>query len=138
VARSSRRLLRGAKALDYGAERAHHALVALSDQRGKNVLADAVAPEMIAAVAPRMSGAVEIYPVVLRTARKMVSAVTHSVAFERETALEAGNVDTPGHLEIDSWFHYPAPIPAYKFAKNRKLRLLFYPADAPLFLIFAA
>jgi hypothetical protein len=55
--------------------------------------------------------------VVLGSAGKVIPTVTDAIALERKTALEAGNIYCAGHLEIDCWFHCPAPIPSYKFAK---------------------
>jgi hypothetical protein len=47
----------------------------------------------------------------------MISALTHPVALERETALETSDIDPARQLEIDSWLHFfVAPVPSYKFA----------------------
>src|SRR3954464_12198639 len=59
---------RRAQSLDDRAECAHDALISFPDQRGKNVLADPFAPKVIAAIAARISGGIEIHPVVLSSA----------------------------------------------------------------------
>jgi hypothetical protein len=59
---------------------------------------------------------VEIDPVLLGTARKVIPTLANPAALECQAALETSDVYTARHLEIDCWFHCGAPIPSYKFA----------------------
>jgi hypothetical protein len=109
--------VRGAQALDDIAECSHHALISLSQKRGENVLADPLAPQVIAAVAARVKRRVEIDPMILGATGKMIPAFANAIGLERQTALEASDINAACHFEIDCWFHFfAAPVHSYKFA----------------------
>ena len=82
----------------------HHALISFSDQRGEDVFADALAPEMVTAITPRMVGGVQIDPMILGAAGEMVNAFSDAASLEREASLEAADVNATGPLKIDLWF----------------------------------
>ena len=85
------------------------------------MLADPFAPEMIAAVTPWMMPGVEIDPVLLGTARKVIPALANSATLEHKAALETSDVDPARHLEIDCWFHFlllPSVLTSSQFEKS--------------------
>src|SRR5207237_8797112 len=62
------------------AECADHPLLPLAQQRGENVLADLLAPEMVAAVAARVGAAVEVHPVVHAAAGHPVAPMAYPLS----------------------------------------------------------
>jgi len=80
--------------LDDLAECAHYAFVAFSDERRQDVLADPVAPKVVAAVASRVVRSIEINPVFLGSAGKVVAAATDAATLEIQTAFEANDVES--------------------------------------------
>jgi len=73
------------------------------------VLADPLAPEMIAAVTARMPGGVKIHPMLLGTTGKAITAAADTVALERQAALETSDINAARHFEIDCRFHLLLP-----------------------------
>jgi len=83
------------------------------------VLADPLAPKVVAAVAAGVLGCVKIDPVFLGSTGEVVSALADPVSFEREAALEAADIYPACPLEINRWFHFSAPIPSDRVAEER-------------------
>ena len=86
---------------DQLAQSHEYPLVTLTQERGENVFADPVAPEMVAAVAARMAGGIEIDPVMVRTAGHTVAARCGSRGMQLEAALEPIGAHAAGSLEIN-------------------------------------
>src|SRR3954469_17418797 len=75
---------------------------------------------MITAIASRVMRGVEVDPVILGAAGKMVDAFANSVALEREASLEATEIDAARTVKIDPWFHCRgAPVPSEVFASEK-------------------
>src|SRR5512133_1140939 len=74
-------------------QRAHDAIVPLAQQRGEDVLAQLLAPQVVAAVAARVRRRVQVDPVILRAARDAVAAESHALAVQLQAALEPLEVD---------------------------------------------
>src|SRR3954447_5771207 len=85
-------------------QRRHDALVALTQECGQDVLADSLAPEVIAAVAARMRGGIEVDPMVLDTARDPVPAVADPLTAESKAPLQTVEVDASCGVEVDLHF----------------------------------
>ncbi|MFL5467428.1 MAG: hypothetical protein ACJ79N_10205, partial [Gemmatimonadaceae bacterium] len=74
-------------------------------------------PQVIATITARVMTGVQVDPVFLGSAAKVVSAFADTVSLERQAALEAGYIHATRLLEIDCWFHFfVAPIPSDEFA----------------------
>jgi hypothetical protein len=91
------------------------------------MLADAVSPKVVAAIAPRVVRRVKIDPVFLGSAGEVVSTLADPVSSERETALEPLDIHPACPLEINRWFHCPSPILSEYVAKKAQ-------TSAPCFL----
>jgi hypothetical protein len=86
--------------------------VSLAQQRGEDVLADLLAPQMVAAVATRMRGGVQIHPVIVRSAGHAIAAVTYPLAMQQETPPQPLQIDAAHGVDVDLQFsHRPAPNP---------------------------
>ena len=128
ILRVIRRLSCGANVLDQTPQRPHYALVAFTEEGGEDVLADALAPEVIAAVAAGVAGRVEIHPVHLVATTDAVAPIPYALALETKTALEAGEIHSAGGVEIDrDMYHGTAPIPS----KVTRIRLIGTPISNP-------
>ena len=86
-------------------ERGEHPLVSLSKQGGEDVLADALAPEVIAAVTAGEAGSVEVYPMGLAAAGNPVAARRDPVALQLQAALQTAELHPAGGSKIDLDFH---------------------------------
>jgi hypothetical protein len=75
----------------------HHVLVPFPEERGENVLAGPVAPEVVPTIAARMRCAIKIHPVFLGAAREVVLSFADTVSLEREAPLET-TTSTPSGL----------------------------------------
>jgi hypothetical protein len=79
------------------AQGGEHPLVSFAEKRGEDVLADLVAPEMVAAVATGEAGGVEVNPMGLRPTCYPVPARSNAGSPQVETALQAVEADSaPG------------------------------------------
>jgi hypothetical protein len=87
-------------------------LVPFTQECGQHVFADAIPPQVIAAVATRMGWCVKIDPVNLSATGDPIAAVADAFAAQRQTSLEPIEVDATGRLEIDLYFvcHVLSPI----------------------------
>jgi len=89
-----------AEATDQPAECGEHPLIAFPQQGREDVLADLLAPEVVAAIAAGQAGGVEVHPMGLKTTGDSVPPGAYPVSVQLQTALEAGEID--GHrLEVD-------------------------------------
>ena len=79
--------------MDETPQSGEHPLIAFAQEGGEDVLADLLAPEMVAAVAPGQLCAEQVHPMSLDAARNPVAAGTDAVPFELEAALEARRID---------------------------------------------
>jgi hypothetical protein len=110
--RSARRHLRP-KPTDEVRERYDHAHVPLSEQRREDVLADAVAPEMVAAITPRMRGRVKVHPMILGASGHEVLPLPYALAAKPQAPLQPAEIHPAGGIEIDRHvFHHLLPIQA--------------------------
>jgi hypothetical protein len=78
-----------------------HALVAFAKQRGEDVLADSLAPQVITAVASRVRGSVEVYPVIVATAGDVIPSASDALATKPKAAGQTAEVDTASGVEFD-------------------------------------
>src|SRR5207253_710075 len=93
-------------------ERVHDAVVSFTQQRREDVLADLLAPQMVAAVASRVRGGVEIHPVIVLPAGDVIAAVTHPLSMQQETPPQPLQIDATSGVDVDLRFpHRPAPNP---------------------------
>src|SRR5690606_28979991 len=81
-------------------ERGDHVLVALAEQHGEDEFADAVPPQVVAAVATRESFCVQIHPVRLTAAPDLVASPADAADAEREGTLESAGVDPAGGADV--------------------------------------
>jgi hypothetical protein len=108
----------GPQPFHHTAQSAYDPLVSLSEERGEDVLAYLLAPEVISTVTPWVVRRIQVDPVFLRAAGETISPVTNPVPLERQAALETIDVYPTRCIKIDSRFHFfVAPVPSYKFAK---------------------
>jgi hypothetical protein len=83
-------------------QRRQDALVSFTQERGQNVFADAVAPQVIAAVAARVGGGAKVDPVlVAAVAGDAVTAIADALTMEPEAPLQSIEVHAAGGLEVD-------------------------------------
>jgi hypothetical protein len=68
-------------------------LVTLAEQRGQDVLAHLLAPEVVRAVAPRQIAGVEVYPVSVRSAVDAEAAGARSGGAELKAPLQSVEID---------------------------------------------
>src|SRR3954465_11324630 len=85
-------------------QRRQHALVSFAQKCGQNVLADPLPPEVIAAVAARVRGGVQVDPMVLRPASDAIAAVADALTVEPEAPLQPIEVDATSGVEVDHDF----------------------------------
>lgn len=76
-------------------------LVPLAYERGENVLADRVAPEVIGAVAAWEGGSVQVHPVGLGASGEVIAAVANLFSVQPEAAFQTGAIYTTGGVEVD-------------------------------------
>ncbi len=100
-----RRRARHLEGYDEAPQSGEHPLIAFAQEGGEDVLADLLAPEVVAAIAPGQLGAEQVHPMGLKAAGNPVAAGADAVPFELEAALEAPGIDgnsgkvdgRPGH-----------------------------------------
>lgn len=96
-------------------QRSQHALVPLTQECGHDVFANAIAPQVVAAVAARMRGAVEVDPVVVGASGHAIPADADALTTEAKGPLEAVEIDTTRGVEVDQCaIHVVLPIQAMK------------------------
>src|SRR5205085_2276031 len=83
------------------AERVDDPVVPFAQQRGEDVLADPLAPQVIAAVAARMRGGVEVHPVIVLAAGHVVPAVAQTLTGQQQAAPQAVEVDATSGIDVD-------------------------------------
>jgi hypothetical protein len=107
--------LRRMNSCEKSRECGEHALVPFTQECGQNVFADALTPEMVAAVAARVSGGVEVHPVILGSARDAIAAGADALTAEPEAPLQTVEVDATCGVEVDLHFfcHVLLPIRGY-------------------------
>ena len=71
-------------------------LVPLAEQDGEDVLADAIPPKVVAAIAAREPASVQVHPVGLAAAPHLVPAAADATDAERERAFEPCGIDAAG------------------------------------------
>ena len=96
-------LRRGLHALEERAECADDRVVAFAEQRGENVLADPLAPDVIAAITPRDRGGIEVDPVGVVASDYVVPSVSDSLPVEGEGSFETVEVNAAGGGEVDCY-----------------------------------
>jgi hypothetical protein len=72
-------------------------------QRGEDVLADPLAPDVVAAVAARDGRRVQVHPVGVVATNDLIAAVPNALSFELETPFESIQVDAAGGVEVDCY-----------------------------------
>jgi hypothetical protein len=92
-----------AEGQDQIADRGEDAFIALPEQGGEDVLADLVAPEMVATVTAGHIGRVEIHPVDLVATLDPVPPRADVRSVELKTALQAIRIDA-ARSEVDRGF----------------------------------
>jgi hypothetical protein len=95
-------------------QRRNDALVPLTQKCGQNVFADSLTPQMIAAVAARMSGRVEVDPVILSASGDTVASGADPLTSEPKAPLQPIEIDAASGIEVDENFvrHVLLPIQA--------------------------
>jgi len=85
-------------------QRRNDALVPLTQKCGEDVFADPLTPQMIAAIAARVSPVVEVDPVILSSAGDAVASVAYSLTAKPEASLQTVEIDAARGIEIDQSF----------------------------------
>jgi hypothetical protein len=85
-------------------ERCEHMLISLAKEGGKDVLADAVPPEVISAVAAWEGGGVKVDPVCLRASGDAIAPRPKTEGAQRQTPLQSVQIHSAGGLEINGRF----------------------------------
>src|SRR4051794_31275645 len=97
-------------------QRRDDALVPLTQECGQNVFADALTPQVIAAIAARVSRSVEVDPVDLGSPRDAVASNANPLTMKPEASLQPVEIDAARGIEVDEDFvgHVllPAPNPS--------------------------
>ena len=96
-------LRRGFHALEQGAKRADDGVVTFAEQRSEDVLADPLAPDVIAAITPRDRGGIEVDPVGMVASDYVVLSVTNTPPVEFERSFESVEINAAGGGEIDAY-----------------------------------
>jgi hypothetical protein len=110
----------------------HHALVPFPEERGENVLAGPVAPEVVPTIAARMRCAIKIHPVFLGAAREVVLSFADTVSLEREAPLETTTSTPSGLAKSIAGSIFYNSISSYKFPDSKDLRRYIGRKDAGL------
>ena len=87
--------------LEERAERANDGVVPLAEEGREDVLADALAPDVVTAVAARDRHRVQIYPVIVIAPNDVVPPIAYAASLELEAPLEAVQIDAARSVEID-------------------------------------
>lgn len=82
-----------AEVTDQAPECREHPLIALPEQGGEDVLAEMIAPDVVAAIAAGQAGGVEVNPMGLHPAGDAVPAGGYPLSLQLHAALEAGEID---------------------------------------------
>jgi len=100
--------------LEKSRQRRQDALVPLTQECGQNVFADSLAPQVIATVAARVRGRVEVDPVILGSSHDAITAEADALTAESKTPLQSVEIDATGGIEVDLHFvcHVLLPIQA--------------------------
>jgi hypothetical protein len=100
--------------LEKSRQRRQDALVPLTQECGQNVFADSLAPQVIAAIAARVRGGIEVDPVILGSSGDAITAEADPLTAESETPLQSVEVDATRGIEVDLHFvcHVLLPIQA--------------------------
>jgi hypothetical protein len=85
-------------------QRRDDALVPFTQECGQNVFANALTPKMIAAVAARMSGSVEVDPVILGSSGDTVASCADALTTKTEASLQPVEIDASCGVEVDQDF----------------------------------
>ena len=95
-------------------QRRYDALVSLTQECGQDVFADLLTPQVIAAVAARVSIGVEVDPVVLSSSGDAVASVANSLTAKPDASLQTVEVNATCGIEVDQSFlrHLLLPIQA--------------------------
>jgi hypothetical protein len=96
-------------------QRRDDALVPFTQECGQNVFADSLTPQVIAAVAARVSIRVEVDPMVLGSSGDAVATVADSLTAKPDASLQTVEVDAAGGVEVDQecFGHVLLPIQAF-------------------------
>jgi len=100
-------------------QRRHDALVSLTQECGQNVFADLLTPQMIAAVAARVSIGVEVDPVILSAPGDAVASVADSLTAKPHASLQTVEVDATCGIEVDQSFLCHVLLPIQALFKTR-------------------
>ena len=95
-------------------QRRDDALVPLTQECGQDVFADSFAPQVVAAVAARVGGGVEVDPMILGSSRDAVASGRYSLTAKPEASLQTVEIDATRGVEVDEDFvrHVTAPNPS--------------------------
>lgn len=93
--------------MDYLPQRHDDPRLTLAEQRRQDVFADPLAPQMVAAVAPRQVCGIEVNPMGLCAASDQVLPRSYSLSVEFEAPFQPIQVDSAGAIKIDGRFARP-------------------------------
>jgi hypothetical protein len=82
-------------------QRRNDALVPLTQECGQNVFADSLTPEVIAAIAARVSRGVEVDPMILGSSCDAVASVAYSLTAKLDASLQTVEIDATDGIEVD-------------------------------------
>jgi hypothetical protein len=77
-----------------------------AQQRGQDVLADALAPKVIPAITARVRGSVQIHPVLVRSSGHPIPPIRDPLATQPEAALQTVQVDAARGVLVDLQFRH--------------------------------
>jgi hypothetical protein len=97
--------------LEKSRQRRQDALVPLTQECGQNVFADSLAPQMIAAIAARVRGRVEVDPMILGSSRDAIATKADALTAKPETSLQSVEIDATRGVEVDLDFDYHVLLP---------------------------
>jgi hypothetical protein len=109
------------RASEKSRQRRDDALVPLTQKCGQDVFANPLTPQMIAAIAARVSRVVEVDPVVLSSSRDAVASVAYSLTAKPEAPLQAIEIDAARGIEVDQYLLRHVLLPIQALVKTRLL-----------------
>jgi hypothetical protein len=86
---------------EQAAHRVHHPVMPLAQQCSEDVLAQLVAPQVIAAVAARVRRGVQVHPVVVLATGHVVPPIAHPLALQQEAPPQPVEVHPTHGIEVD-------------------------------------
>jgi hypothetical protein len=84
-------------------ERSEHTLIPFAQEGRQDVLADLIAPQVVAAIAAGQLGGIQVHPVGLVAADHAIAAGRDPLGTQVEPAFKAGEIEHAYGVEIDEW-----------------------------------